>query len=117
MRIAKSIVVAVAVIAAGSISPALAKKDGNEVRNESGSSGKGKGSDDRQVFKSNSGRDDDNNSGSGHGSSGNGGGNSGSNHGSSLDEVSVRLDGQSGHHIDQTNATLKRVRFSSDDRL
>jgi hypothetical protein len=114
------------VLALGSASDiAFAKKDGNEVRQESGSSGKGSGSDDRQVRDDASGRDDGaSNSGSGQGSgnSGRGGGNSGSTRNGGLDEVASKLDSSAGVPSDGSRASgaaasAQRVRIRDDDRL
>lgn len=119
MAIAGAAVGATAMIAVGA--PAFAKKNGSEVREESGSSGRGSGTDDRQVRDDNSGRgggSDDSSSGQGSGNSGRGSGNSGSTRHGGLDEVSSKVDASAGVPPDSQSASrVQRVRFRDDDRL
>ena len=95
---AGTVVLAVICCALGT-GPALAKKNGIEVRTETGSSGKGSGPDSRQVQNDSSSRDQGSSGGgSSSGSSGHGnGGGSGSSHGDGLGEVAAGVDrGSSG---------------------
>lgn len=103
-----------------SITPALAKKDGNEVRQESGSSGVPATIDDRLV-RGVGGRDDGA-TGSTEVGSGRGGGNSGSTRNGGLDEVAKRLDDSAGVPAEGGNGSVGqfervRVRFLENDRL
>lgn len=85
---------AIAVFSCLGSNEALAKKDGNQVRSESGSSGRGSGTDNRQVQSGAATRDEGaSGGGSSSGSSGHdGGANSGSSHGGGLGEVSSGVD-------------------------